>query len=42
VTAVKGTNSYPTVLKVSDEDMAALNTTSNPFHGDWYYTIQPQ
>jgi transposase len=42
VTAVKDTNSYPTGLKVSDEDMAALNLTSNPFHGDWNYTIQPQ
>jgi len=42
VTAVKDTNSYPTGLKVSDEDMAALKITSNPFHGDWNYTIQPQ
>jgi len=42
VTAVKDTNSYPTGLKVSDEDMAALNISSNPFHGNWNYTIQPQ
>jgi Rhodopirellula transposase DDE domain len=42
VMAVKDTNSYPTGLKVSDEDMAALNLTSHPFHGDWNYTIQPQ
>ncbi len=42
VTAVKDTNSYPTGLKVSDEDMAALHLTSHPFHGDWNYTIQPQ
>jgi len=42
VTAVKDTNSYPTGLKVSDEDMAALKITSNPFHGDWNYTIQSQ
>jgi len=42
VTAVKDTNSYPTGLKVSDQDMAALNITSNPFHGEWNYTIQPQ
>jgi len=40
--SVKDTNSYPTGLKVSDEDMAALKITSNPFHGDWNYTIQPQ
>ena len=42
VMAVKDTNNYPTGLKVSDEDMAALNLTSHPFHGDWNYTIQPQ
>jgi transposase len=42
VTAVKDTNSYPTGLKVSDEDMALLNITRNPFHGEWNYTIQPQ
>jgi transposase len=42
VMAVKDTNSYPTGLKVSDEDMAALNLTSHPFHGDWNYTLQPQ
>ncbi len=42
VTAVKDTNSYPTGIKVSDEDLAALNITREPFHGDWNYTIQPQ
>ena len=42
VMAVKDTNNYPTGLKVSDEDMAALNLTSHSFHGDWNYTIQPQ
>jgi hypothetical protein len=42
VTAIKDTNSYPTGLKVSDQDMAALKITSHSFHGDWNYTIQPQ
>jgi Rhodopirellula transposase DDE domain len=42
VTAVKDTNLYPTGLKVSDEEMALLNITRNPFHGEWNYTIQPQ
>ena len=42
VTAVKDTNSYPTGLKVSNENMAALKITSHPFHGDWNSTIQPQ
>jgi transposase len=42
VTAVKDSNSYPTGIKVSDEDLATLNIKSEPFHGDWNYTIQPQ
>jgi transposase len=42
VTAVKDSNSYPTGIQVSDEDLAALNITREPFHGDWNYTIQPQ
>jgi transposase len=42
VTAVKDSNSYPTGIKVSDEDLAALNIMREPFHGDWNYTIQPQ
>ena len=41
VTAVKDTHSYPTGIKVSDEDMATLNITREPFHGDWNYTIHP-
>jgi Rhodopirellula transposase DDE domain len=42
VTAVKDTHSYPTGIKVSDEDLASLNIMREPFHGDWNYTIQPQ
>ena len=42
VTAVKDSNRYPTGIKVSDEDLATLNIKSEPFHGDWNYTIQPQ
>lgn len=42
VTAVKDSNSYPTGIKVSDEDLATLNIKRAPFHGDWNYTIQPQ
>jgi transposase len=41
VTAVKDTHSYPTGIKVSAEDMATLNITREPFHGDWNYTIHP-
>ncbi len=42
VTAVKESHIYPTGIKVSDEDMAALNIMREPFHGDWNYTIRPQ
>jgi transposase len=42
VMALKDSNSYPTGLKVSDEEFAALNIVREPFHGEWNYTIQPQ
>ena len=34
-------NSYPKGVKVSDEDMAAINIKKHKFHGDWNYTISP-
>jgi Rhodopirellula transposase DDE domain len=42
VTAVKDSQTYPTGLKVRDEDLAALNLFKEPFHGEWNYTIKPQ
>lgn len=42
VTAVKDTQSYPTGIKVSDEEMAALHLLRDSFHGEWNYTIQPE
>src|SRR5690348_1385870 len=42
VTALKDGNSYPTGLKVSDEELAALNLVRDAFHGEWNYTIRPQ
>ncbi len=42
VTAIKDANNYPTGIKVSDEDMAALSITRDPFHGEWNYALQPQ
>jgi hypothetical protein len=33
---------YPKGIRVSDEDMAALNIHPDPFHGEWNYTIKPQ
>lgn len=42
VTALKDGNSYPTGLKVTDEELAALNLVRDAFHGEWNYTIRPQ
>ena len=32
---------YPTGIKISDAQMAALPITRHDFHGDWNYTLQP-
>ncbi|EQD74085.1 Rhodopirellula transposase family protein [mine drainage metagenome] len=32
---------YPTGLKVTDEDMASLKIEPHPFHGEWNYTLHP-
>jgi hypothetical protein len=32
---------YPKGVRVSDQEMAALNITHHPFHGEWNYTISP-
>ena len=42
VTAVKDSHTYPTGIKVSDDELAALNLSRDPFHGEWNYTIKPQ
>ncbi len=42
VTALKDGNSYPTGLKVTDKELAALNLVRDAFHGEWNYTIRPQ
>src|SRR5690348_13936812 len=33
--------SYPTGIKVSNAQMAALPISRHPFHGDWNYTLHP-
>ncbi len=33
---------YPTGVKVSDEQMAALPLVKHAFHGEWNYTLCPQ
>ena len=42
VTAVKDSKTYPTGLKVTDEEVARLHLFRDAFHGDWNYTIKPQ
>lgn len=32
---------YEKGIKVSDEQLATINITRNPFHGDWNYTMAP-
>ncbi len=41
VTACKDSPTYPTGIKVSDEELAALNLSRDPFHDEWNYTIRP-
>jgi hypothetical protein len=42
VKAALDTNQYDTAIKVSDEDLAALQLQRHEFHGDWNYTISPR
>ncbi len=42
VQAERDTASYPTKIKVSDEELAAVQLTPHAFHGEWNYTIAPQ
>ena len=41
MTATLDTGTYPTGIKISDSEMAALPITRNAFHGDWNYTLHP-
>jgi hypothetical protein len=42
VQAELDTNAYPTGIKVSDEELAAVQIIRAEFHGDWNYTIIPR
>lgn len=42
VKAALDANKYPTEIKVSDEELAALRLERHEFHGDWNYTISPR
>jgi hypothetical protein len=41
VQAVRDTGRYPTKIKVSDGELAAVHLTPHAFHGEWNYTISP-
>jgi len=32
---------YPTGIKVTDEELAAVNLRRDKFHGEWNYSILP-
>ena len=34
-------NLYPKGIKVTDQEMEAINIARNEFHGEWNYTISP-
>jgi hypothetical protein len=33
-------NSYPTGIKVTDEELKQINIIPEAFHGEWNYTIK--
>jgi hypothetical protein len=35
-------NSYQRGIKITDGQLATVNLKSDPFHGEWNYTISPQ
>ena len=34
-------NTYPTKIKITDAQIAAVNLTGDTFHPEWNYTIKP-
>ncbi len=42
VRCVLDTHKYPKNVKLTDEQMRAINLKPNKFHGDWNYTILPR
>ncbi len=42
VTAVKDSQTYPTGIKVTDDELKSLHLIHDAFHGEWNYTFKPQ
>lgn len=41
INAALDSGSYPTGIKITDQEIARINLEKNDFHGEWNYTIQP-
>jgi hypothetical protein len=42
VSAMVDQNTYPTGIKVTDEELKQINIVPDTFHGEWNYTITPR
>jgi Rhodopirellula transposase DDE domain len=42
IEAALDSNTYPTGIEISDEELAAIRIRKHPFHGEWNYTISPR
>jgi hypothetical protein len=42
ITARRDTEWYPTGIKITDAELAALPLHPHDFHGDWNYTLHPR
>ena len=42
IKAERDRNTYPTGIKVSDEELAAIRIKKDQFQGDWNYTLLPR
>jgi hypothetical protein len=42
IVCMKDSNKYDPGIKVTDEELAGLNISTDAFHGDWNYTISPK
>jgi hypothetical protein len=42
VSAMVDQNTYPTGIKVTDEELKQINIIPDAFHGEWNYTIKPR
>ncbi len=42
VVAIKDSNTYPTGIKITDEEWKTIRPIKDAFHGEWNYTFKPQ